>query len=204
MAMSSVSEFEEALERDSTLEDAKVGIGTYYYWKSRQMSFLTWLPFISDNRDEGIRLIEETIARGRYNRYAAVTSLIAIFLDAEQYDRAVSLSEKTLQDYPENRLFLWGLATGHDRLGHTDQAIDAYWRLLRSIVADSRDNAYNELVCRVNLARLEDAAGNPEVSRLVLAPALGRSAEHYGAHLHARAERKLEEARELEAALKSP
>jgi tetratricopeptide (TPR) repeat protein len=200
-AMASVSQFEDALERDSTLDDAKLGIGTYYYWKSRQMAFLTWIPFIGDDREEGIRLIEETIRRGRYNRYAAMTSLISIFLDAEQYAKAITVSEKALAEYPENRLFLWGLATAHERLGHGGQAIAAYRQLLRSIAGDARANPYNELVCRVNLARLEWHAGRREEARNLLAPVLGRSPDAYADHLHERAAKKLREAKELSSAL---
>lgn len=203
-AMSSVSEFEEALERDSTLADAKLGIGTYSYWKSRQMAFLTWLPFVGDQRAEGIRLIEETIADGRFNRHAAMTALIAILLDAEEYEKVVTVSTKALDDYPENRLFLWGLATGHERSGQQDAAMVAYRRLLNAILADPRDNSYNELVCRVNLARLELGAGHREDARSLLVPVLGRSPEDYDHHLHERAENKLKEARDLAAALARP
>lgn len=200
-AMSSVSEFETALERDSTLEDAKLGIGTYAYWKSRQLEFLTWVPFVGDHRAEGISLIESTVERGTLNRHAAMTSLISIFLDAGEYDRAVAISERALRDYPNNRLFLWGLATGHDRLGRTHEAIVAYRRLLASIESDTRDNPYNELVCRVNLARLEALAGEKQKARATLAPVAGRVAASYAQHLHERAERKLAEAKALAAAL---
>lgn len=200
-AMSSVSEFEAALERDSSMEDAKLGIGTYYYWKSRQLEFLTWVPFVGDDRAEGIALIESTIERGTLNRHAAMSSLISIFLDAGEYARAVALSEKALADYPNNRLFLWGLATSHDRLGHTNEAIGAYRRLLDAISSDARDNAYNELVCRVNLARLEALAGQRANARATLAPIAGRSPSSYAEHLHERAERKLAEAKELGVAL---
>lgn len=200
-AMSSVSEFEGALERDSTFEDAKLGIGTYYYWKSRQLEFLTWVPFVGDDRAEGIALIESSIERGTLNRHAAMTSLISIYLDAGDYAPAAALSERALGDYPNNRLFLWGLATAHDRLGHTSEAIAAYRRLLAAIASDRRLNAYNELVCRVNLARLEALAGQREKARGTLAPVLGRSASAYAEHLNERAEKKLLEAQELAAAL---
>jgi len=132
-----------------------------------------------------------------------MTSLISIFLDSGDYERAAKVSGRALADYPNNRLFLWGLATAHDRLGHTAEAIAAYRRLLASIASDLRPNAYNELVCRVNLARLEALAGEKHNARSTLAPVATRSASSYAKHLRERAERKLTEARELAAALGS-
>ncbi len=203
-AMASVSEFEKALERDSLLADAKLGIGTYYYWKSQKMAFLTWLPFVADDRDEGIALIKETVANGRFNRHAAMTALISIYLDAEHYEEAITISQRALSDYPRNRLYLWGLATGYDRLGEREHAIGAYRRLLEAILSDTRPNPYNELVCRVNLARLEIASGSRGQARSLLVPVLDRSPEDFPKHLRDRAERKLKEAWELGALLARP
>ena len=55
--MSSASKFEEIIEKDSSFYDAYVGIGTYYYWRSRKTEFLHWLPFVKDDRALGIRLL---------------------------------------------------------------------------------------------------------------------------------------------------
>ncbi|GJQ20590.1 MAG: hypothetical protein HBSIN02_09450 [Bacteroidia bacterium] len=161
-AMASASRFEEALARDSLLIDAYAGLGTYYYWKTRRIEFLTWLPFIADRRAEGIELLERCARSGIYNRSVAASSLISVYLDKEDYQRAKEHAEAALARYPGNRLFLWGLATALEKMGKASEAIDAYRQLLEAIQKDSRPNPYNELVCRMNLYQLRKDAGNEE------------------------------------------
>ena len=45
------------LEMDPGAYDSMTGVGTYRYWKSRNMSFLTWTPFVDDERRAGINLL---------------------------------------------------------------------------------------------------------------------------------------------------
>lgn len=158
-AMASASRFEEALDRDSLLIDAYAGLGTYYYWKTRRIEFLTWLPFVADRRAEGIELLEHCARDGLYNRFAAISSLISVYLDREDYQRAKEHAEAALALYPENRLFLWGLATSLEKMGKTAEAITAYDRLLEAIRNDARPNPYNEIVCLMNRYRLRRDSG---------------------------------------------
>lgn len=202
-AFSSASSLEDALERDSMLVDAYAGMGTYYYWKSRRLDFLMWLPFVPDRREEGIRLLEICAAKGLYSRYAALSSLVSIYLDAEAYDRAAERAMEALDRYPENRIFLWGLATAFERSGRTRDAIGAYQRLLAILENDIRPNPYNELVCRLNLLSLHlrhgERDGAPEelrrIRELLAAP--------HGEHLADRLRDKEERTRGLQAALDS-
>lgn len=154
LGMSSASSFESALDIDSSLVDAFAGIGTYYYWKTRRIQFLTWLPFVADRREEGIALLRRCMEEGVYNRYAAMSSLVGIYNDAEEYEKSVAVAQGALTRYPGNRIFLWGLATALERDGRLPEAIDAYARLLAAIRSDSRSNRYNELVCRLKLLTL--------------------------------------------------
>src|SRR5512140_332401 len=40
--LGAATDFKKAVGLDSTLYDAYVGVGTYYYWKSRKAEFLNW------------------------------------------------------------------------------------------------------------------------------------------------------------------
>ncbi|MEX0602833.1 MAG: bacterial transcriptional activator domain-containing protein [Bacteroidota bacterium] len=199
--LSAVSMFREALQRDSALYDARVGIGTYLYWKSKAIGFLTWLPFISDDREEGILLLKESIARGRYNRFAALSSLIYVYIDREAYTLAAETARTGLEVYPENRNFLWGLATALDRGGQISGAIRAYERLLTGILAGSVPNPYGELVCRLNLSRLLVAEGSVNSADHHLERILALENGRIPGHLTDRAKPKFREARELKTRL---
>jgi len=192
--MSSASDFHRAVAADSSFFDAYAGIGTYYYWKTRKIEFLTWLPFVDDKMEEGIRLLTICIGSGEYNKYAAMSSLLSIFLDDEDYEGAAHLAEEALRAYPSNRLFLWGLATARERLADTSGALNAYQRLLASMVSDPRENSYNELVCRLNMIKLR-SSGNMMWDWMGEMEALfAFKSRTFPRHLQDRAEAKFEEA----------
>ena len=135
--MSSASTFEEIIEKDSTFYDAYAGIGTYYYWRSRKTEFIRWLPFVKDDRALGIRMLITGAERSEYNRFAAMSALVSIYLDAENYKQAETWSKRGLNSYPENRVFLWGLATALDGQNRSAEAVPAYSILLENIVLTS-------------------------------------------------------------------
>jgi hypothetical protein len=151
--MASASKYEEVLEHDSTFYDAYIGLGTYYYWRSRKTAFIRWLPFVNDDRERGIKMLIVGAERSEYNRFAAISSLISIYTDAENYTAAVDWSNRGLQFYPENRIFLWGLATALDRDKRSAGAVRAYTNLLQSILHANPPHPYGEIVCRLNLSK---------------------------------------------------
>ncbi len=193
----SVDDFEEALARDSTLYDALVGIGTYYYWRSRRTQFLNWLPFISDDREEGIRLVRVAAEKGVANRYTAMASLISIYLDADELEKALEIASKALDRYPGNRIFLWGKATALERLERWDDAFGVFRQLLRVMEQDSHDNPYNKLVCVLKLANISHRLKNDDEAFRYLSLIVDKREADYPRHLQDRAEDKLDAAREL-------
>jgi tetratricopeptide (TPR) repeat protein len=196
-ALASAASLRKALEADSTLVDAYAGLGTYLYWKSRKIEFLHWLPFVSDDREEAIAMLERCASGSVYNTYVAMNSLINIFLEEKRYHEAIRFAEMALASYPTNRSFLWGKATALDRMGIPDQATSAYTRLLEQILSDHRENRYNELVCRLNLAKNLLALKHFIPARTQLLVVKGMKKEQFRPHLRERAESKLKEATAL-------
>ncbi|MCX7983644.1 MAG: hypothetical protein N3A63_01925 [Bacteroidetes bacterium] len=160
---SSAQYFEKVLQADSTFYEAYVGVGTYYFWKSEKTQFLTWLPFISDDRMKGIQMLTIASERAEYNRFSAMSSLITIYLELKEYSKAETWARRALQQYPRNRVFLWGLATAYDRAGKLEEAVQWYSTLLQEILSSQQAHPYNEIVCRLNLSkaklRLNDTVG---------------------------------------------
>ena len=191
--MSSVSDFHHAVESDSSFFDAYAGIGTYYYWKTRKIEFLTWLPFVGDKREEGIEHLFLCIEKGDYNRYAAMSSLLSIYLDKQSYEEAVYLAREALRAYPANRLFLWSLAASLEGLADTTGALAAYNLLLEAMVNDRRENSYNELVCRLNMLKLESGRKLPQALKPDIDRILALKSRMFPGHLEMRAEAKFEE-----------
>jgi len=151
-ALKGVHNLEKAVELDSTLYDAYLGIGTFKYWRSRLTRFLTWLPFVSDERQKGIRLIQKAIRGGRYSQAAAINELVWIYLDQGRWKEAIEWSKRGLQDYPGSRFFLWPLAEAYFRSGRYREAIQTYQEILDSWATEIYNNGYNDLICYLRIA----------------------------------------------------
>ncbi|MBN1351385.1 hypothetical protein JXJ21_18350 [candidate division KSB1 bacterium] len=141
-----------ALAIDSTVYDAYLAIGSYKYWKSRKLNFITWLPFLSDDRSQGIQMIQKTIEHGSISRYAAINGLAWIYLDAGRIDEAIQTATMGCQAFPESRFFLWCLADCYFKKPDFVNAKLNYQKILDSILTKEFNNHYNEIVCRYKIA----------------------------------------------------
>jgi hypothetical protein len=195
--MSSASKFEDVIEKDSSFFDAYVGIGTYYYWRSRKTAFLRWLPFVSDDRQLGIQMLITGAEKSIYNRFTAISTLVSIYLDAEEYWQVEEWSRRGLKFYPENRVFLWGLATGLDRQKRSIEAINAYTSLLDNITQIKSPHPYSEIVCRLNLAKLKLSSNDTTAAVGHLQKLLSYEHLSFPAKLQSRAEAKFKETHSL-------
>lgn len=193
----SVSSFKDAIRLDSSMYDAYGGIGAFSYWRSRKTEYFNWIPFVGDARPEAFGFLKKTIDRGLYNRYTALSMLVAIYADAGSYDKAIECTRAGLDRYPANQVFLWALATAWQKLGNSREAADAYERLLRAFADEKENNRYNEIVCRLNLSRFKLELGDTLQVRENLVAILKFRRGDFPAHLRSRAQNKLEQAKEL-------
>lgn len=149
-----------ALEIDSTLYDAYLGIGSYKYWKSSKIKFLRWLPFVSDERQTGIRMVEKSVEKGIFVELIARDQLAWIMLDAGRFDDARQYALKNYQQYPKSRFFLWTLVEVLYRAGDWDEAYRKYQLLLPAVRQIPNNNHYNEIECLLKMAEIDFKRGN--------------------------------------------
>ena len=193
----SVSSFKDAVRLDSSLSDAFAGIGAFYYWRSRKTEAFNWIPFVGDDRTEAFPLLWKSVDKGVYNRYTALGMLLAVYTDASMFDNAIACSRAGLKQYPENRTFLWGLATACQKAEKWSEAESAYRQLLDVILRSRDNNHYNETVCRLNLAKMEiELRKLPEAVTLLDGIAKLHESE-FPKHLQHRVQDKIERAQEL-------
>ncbi len=140
-----------ALEMNSTLYDACLGLGSYKYWAGRFYKYLRWLPWIRDEREEGVRLVRLSVDRGTFSYWVGVNSLGWIEYDRKRYRMALTLFLKGLERYPGSRFFIWGMADSYFKLGNYMRAVEIYQELLTSILSADLNNGYNEAECRLKL-----------------------------------------------------
>ena len=166
-----------AVEEDSTLYDAYLGLGTYKYWAGRFYKYLKWLPWIRDEREEGVRMVKYSVEKGTFSHWVGINSLAWIEYDRKNYWSALLLFQKGLRRYPGSPFFLWGVADSYYRLGYFVKAIEVYKKLLKIILDAPLNNGYNEIECRLKLGMSYYALGEYQNALAQYNTILGRKTE---------------------------
>ena len=151
--------FNETIEFDSTMYDAYLGIGTFKYWRYSKLAFISWLPFIPDDRDEGIALIRKCIAHHTRSRYLAMHQLTYILVDYDNTAEAVSIGRQLIQRYPESQFMWWAAARAYEKNNDFVEAVAAYRKLMELLEADPNANPNHIVRCGLKLAEVYQLAG---------------------------------------------
>jgi len=154
----------QTVEMDSTVYDAYMGIGNYGYWSGKFYKYLKWLPWIHDERNKGVDLIERAMQCGKYSYWIGVNNLAWIEYDRDNLTRALELFEEGLDRYPESRFFLWGMADTYFKMKDYGHSIPLYEKIVAQIQNAPYNNGYNDVVCRFKLVRAYYWSDNYEMA----------------------------------------
>ena len=163
--MQSVSDLKEAVALDSTIYEAHLGIGVYQYWRSTKLKYLYWMPFIEDQRMEGIRNIKKAVQYDNPSRYMAMHQLIYILLNFGLKDEAVPYAEEVIKVYPNSTFMWWAYAHTWYMRHEYPKAVDAYKHLLSLLHSLPGQNSMHILACHAKLAEIYFKLGQPLASR---------------------------------------
>lgn len=156
---------EDCLEKNPKAYDAMTGVGTYKYWKSKNMSFLTWTPLVDDERHAGINLLRLAEIKSDYTSQQATNSLIWIYIEEERWNDAIRSARGILRRFPENRLFLWGLASAAEGKHDWALAREAYRRIVASVNSQVTEPRYIEIQARAKIAAMSYELGDRNTAR---------------------------------------
>lgn len=145
--------YEVCLELDPGFSEASIAVGTWKFWSSEKMEFLNWLPFVRDEREAGIRLLEMSMKRKTYHLFTAAHTLAWIYIPQKRFAEAKAAIDFALKQFPESRLLLWDLARINTELDR-GEAINNYLRLLSSYAKDTKKNRANDINIRFLLSKL--------------------------------------------------
>lgn len=151
---------EEAVEMDSTLYKAYLGIGTYDYWSSSKIKFALWIPFIADNRELGIEMIKKSLNEKGPARYMAMHQLVYILIDYKMYDEAQKYSEIIINKYPESQFMWWAYCHVYYKMRNFQKAISSYKYLLNLIHQDNQANPLHIIKVNLKIAQLYFESSN--------------------------------------------
>lgn len=146
-----------AVETDSTLWDAYLGLGSYKYWLSTKVY---WIPFIDDEREEGISLIKKTIKHDSFSKSLAMHQLVYILLDYGDFKQAQKIAEELIVMYPQSQFVYWAYAHVFMKKKEFEKAIAAYQKLLQLIHSDPNANPNHKITCLARMMDMYARAGN--------------------------------------------
>ena len=150
-AKNGIAHLKQALQIDSTLYDAYLGLGSYEYWSGRLYKYLKWLPWIKDNRKEGVKKLRLAVQKGTFSKWIGINSLAWIEYDRKNFFQSLMLFRRGLRKYPESRFFLWGYADCLFMLKDYKGAVFVYQKLLEDIKTTTPNYGYNEAEIRRKL-----------------------------------------------------
>jgi tetratricopeptide (TPR) repeat protein len=151
--------FVAALEKDSTLTDALIGVGNYDYWKADRTDFINWLPIIPDNRLKGLAELQLVADSGLLCQAAARGSLVWALMNEGLFDQALTQADLLAALAPDGKAALWMKAQANYRLYRWDSAIAIYLQLDKQIEAEGAGNYFNLIECSYNEAQCHFGAG---------------------------------------------
>ncbi len=177
--LKSVDLLQKAFAIDSTNYDVYLGVGAYKYYKSKYSRYLSWTPFVKDERDIGVEMIRTAVTKGAFSRAPAINSLLWILIDSKDFSEAIMLADEALAEYPNSRFFLWAKADAAFKKGDFPMAQQAYAHILNTYKKEQKRSYLNELICHARLAeicqKMEDLTVAKEHAQKALAIEIPKS-----------------------------
>lgn len=146
------------ISEDGDFYDGYLTIGSYRFWKSVAIRPIYWLPFIEDQRKQGITEVENAIAKGKL--ISPLSSIVLIeMLIVYDLEHAVEYTEALAGQYPSCRLFKWQLGESLKKAGRYEAAVSVLTDLAEEIYGDPEDDGSGPLRCWWKLAVLSESLG---------------------------------------------
>lgn len=158
-AITSLEHFEECLEIDSLFYESYTALGSYLYWKSAKTEFLNWMPFFEDNREIGIVYLESAFEYATYHKHLAAYSLVWIYIDMGEFEKAISTAEKFLEKFPYSRFFLEGAARAFEEIDRR-KSIEYYEKMIESLPINISTIVINKIILLHKIAMQHEKLGN--------------------------------------------
>lgn len=157
--LDAVSAYEKCLEIDENFSDAYATIGAFKFWRSEKLSFLNWLPFVTDGREEGQKMLEKAMKNPSYHSYFIYKNLFDIHYLKKDYVKAKYYLDEGLKIYPECSIFLIDQA----RLTAVEnpvKAVDLYWGIIKSFNKKYVKNRIEEIRIKARIVGLYQRGGD--------------------------------------------
>ncbi|MCK4306835.1 hypothetical protein KAW50_01255 [candidate division WOR-3 bacterium] len=144
----SIKEFHKAIEIDSSLFDAYIGVAGYDYFKHRLFSYIPWTE--DSHWESEIKLACE---QGKYLKIVALACYSSLLIEEERFAEASQVATQLVSKFPDSRTFRWIRVKSYCGMEKWELARDEYEKLLELTLVGQPENFYNIGSCRLGLAK---------------------------------------------------
>jgi tetratricopeptide (TPR) repeat protein len=155
---------EKCLDLDSTIHDARAGLGSYRYWGDVKGGVFAKLPFVGGDRGKGLEDLKKAVEKSTFSRDLALSALAFIYIQEEKYDTADSMASALRGKYPQGKSFLWARAFANFGAERYEKALSFFDSLRAEIKEEGQPNNYNQYeisyyktLCYYNLENYTEA-----------------------------------------------
>lgn len=165
------------LQKQPTLYDAYLGLGSYDYWSTAKSIVLKLMTFLlGDRRDFGLTEITLAMEHGRYCREEARLVLVTALFDYQKYDRALAvLDQKEEPTRPPTMTELYLRGRLMFELGRWLEVEALFREILHRLENYPYPSLGYQVECKYRLATARQQRGDPVEALAYCEEALAQS-----------------------------
>jgi tetratricopeptide (TPR) repeat protein len=159
---------QEIVKEDSTFFDAYLAVGTYEYFWARASKYLPFLNLGGGDVKSAIAKLHIAAEKSIYSGPTARNSLVFIYGEEGQYEKAIAIIDSLLGAYPASRTFLWNKAELAFKWEEYQLAAELFEELYDRYDAYNEKNYANLAQCRLNMGICYGELGDRDSARKYL------------------------------------
>ena len=166
--------FNKAIAYEPQFYDSHYGIGLYKYWLGAKAKLLNALPFTNDNRHEGIQHMKLAVEKAQYLNVDGMYGLTAAYYNEGQFEKALDVSDKVYQLYPNNPAMLYRRGRILQALNRWQEAIAVFGELDALLKNTLYQSVSYQIECRYQMAKSHYQLGNYGESQRLCVDAIAK------------------------------
>jgi tetratricopeptide (TPR) repeat protein len=147
----------QCVENDPPVYDAFYGLGVYHYWRGAKLD----IGLFKDSKKRAIQEIGLAIRKGRFSQILGKLSIVMIYFNEEEYEKAWKLNEELMAFHPASG-FLYNRGRIAARLEDWE-TVEATFQVLLNMLCQTNYPCYGYLMeCSYFIAQAHYHLGNLE------------------------------------------
>ncbi len=164
---------QELVREDSAFYDAYLAAGTFEYFWARASRYLPFLNLGGGDVEGAIGKLITAAQKSIYSGPTARNSLVFIYGEEGQYEKAEVIVDDLLEEYPGSRTFMWNKAELEFKRENYRAAASAFEDLYERYDAHNEKNYANLAQCRLYIGKCLAELGDKENARINLKAVIG-------------------------------